>query len=121
MALFDMSGTVLAFKTGTYDVTRAAPGTYNTGGIVVADPSPSVVPVDAMIVPLLGGPQLMRLEEGLRSRDAIEVFTAVALQASAPEQCPDVITYNGRQFQVEVVDDWTAAGNFYHALATRVP
>lgn len=121
MALFDMSGTVLAFATGTYDVARADPGTYDINGLVIDDPSVTVVSVSAMIVPLVGAKKLERLPEGLRSRDAIEVFTAVALQVSAPEQRPDVVTYNGRQYQVDVVDDWTAAGNFYHALATRVP
>lgn len=121
MSLFDMSGTVLAFATGTYDITRADPGTYDVDGLVVDDPTTETVPVPAMIVPLVNAKQLQRLPEGLRSRDAIEVYTAVALQVSAPEQRPDVITYNGRQYQVDVVDDWLAAGNFYHALATRVP
>jgi hypothetical protein len=121
MSLFDLSGTVLAFATGTYDVARADPGTYDVNGLVVDDPTVDTVAVPAMIVPLVGGKQLERLPEGLRSRDAIEVFTAVALQASAPEQRPDVITFNGRAYQVDVVDDWTAAGNFYHSLATRIP
>lgn len=121
MSLFDLSDAVLGFATGTYDVARANPGTYDVNGLVVNDPAPTTVQVQAMIVPLVGSKQLQRLPEGLRSRDAIEVFSVDALQVSAPEQRPDVITYNGRQYQVDVVDDWTAAGNFFHALATRIP
>lgn len=115
-----MTGTLADLATGTYTVTRASgPGTYVEGVYVPTGTAP--VSISAAIVPLLGGPQLLRLPEGKRSIDAIEVFTATALQVEAPDQEPDVISYQGRSWQVDVVDDWSGAGAFYRALATRVP
>ncbi len=120
MALIDMTGTLADFVSDTLTVTRAGgPGTY-VDGVFVPD-STSTISVAALVVPLLGGPQLLRLPEGLRSTDAIEVFSTVGLRVDAPGQRPDVIAYNGHDWQVDVVDDWAGAGNFYHALATKVP
>lgn len=119
MALIDMSGTLADFVSDTLTITRAdGPGTY-VGGIFVPAAT-SEVQVAALVVPLLGGPQLMRLPEGLRSTDAIEVFSVAPLRVDAPGQRPDVIAYNGHTWQVDVVDDWGGAGGFYHALATKV-
>ncbi len=116
-----MTGTLADFVSDTLSVTRAGgPGTYDVGGIFLPA-STSVISVNALVVPLLGGPQLLRLPEGRRSVDAIEVFTPTLLFVDAPAQAPDVITYHGHDWQVDVVDDWAGAGNFYHALATKVP
>lgn len=119
MSLMDLSDVVLDLSDGTYTVTRAGgPGTYTAGVFVPA--SMSTVQVVALITPLLSGPQLLRLPEGLRSMNAIEIFATVELRVDAPGQHPDVITFNGHDWQIDVVDDWLAAGGFYHAVATKV-
>lgn len=119
MPLIDMSGTLADFVSDTLTVTRAdGPGTYVAG--IFTPASTSVVSIPALVVPLLGGPQLLRLPEGMRSTDAIEVFSAAALRVDAPGQRPDTIAYNGHDWQVYVVDDWSGAGAFFHALALKV-
>lgn len=115
-----MSGTLADFVSDTLTVTRAADaGTYTDG--IFVPPTTSTVSIAALVVPVVGGEQLLRLPEGRRSRDAIEVYSASALRVDAPGQKPDVIAYNGHSWEVDVVDDWSGAGNFYHSLATKIP
>lgn len=114
----DLSSTVANFATGTYTVTRAdGPGSHVDG--VFTPASSSTLAVLAAVFPLAGR-ELQRLPEGRRTGDVREMFTTVALRVSAPEQAADLVEVDGASFEVEVVEDWNAAGRFYRSLIRKV-
>ena len=116
----DLSSEVLAFATGTYTVTRGdGPGAYDpTTGYFVAD-STTEVEVVAAVFPVTGR-ELQQLPEGMRSKEVRQVFTTVALRASAPLQQPDVIEIDGEDWLVKVVHDWNASGKFWQSFVAKV-
>lgn len=119
MSVMDLSDVVLALATGTYTVTRASGvGTYVDGVFVPA--STSTVDVVAGVYPLTGR-ELQRLPEGLRTKELRQVFTVDPLLVSAPEQRPDVVSIQGATWQVETVEDWEPAGNFYRNIVSKEP
>lgn len=113
-----MSPEITAFATGTYTVTRAGgPGSYVDGVFVPA--STSSTSVLAMVAPL-DGRELLRLPEGLRSKELKQVFTIAALRVSAAEERPDVVSIDGDSWQVERVERWAELGNFYRSIVSKV-
>lgn len=119
MSVTDLSGLIADFSTGTYAVTRATgPGEYDDRGIFTPD-SDTTINVDACVVPL-GGSQLQRLPEGLRSSELRQVFSAVELRSDAPGQKPDVISIDGHLWQVVRAEPWTA-GTFFCAIVSKQP
>lgn len=113
----DLSSTVASFYTGTYVVTRAdGVGTYVDG--VFTPAADSTLSVSAGVYPLAGR-ELERLAEGLRTRELRQVFTAAALRVSAPEQRPDRVSIDGAMWQVEIVEDWVASGNYYRSIVRK--
>lgn len=129
----NLAGVVESLATGTYTVTRTAPGTYGgglpvgLGGGVGSDDgryrpgATSTFAIRASVQPLAGR-DLLRLPEGLRTRQTIKVYTATALRtADAPDGAgADVIAYQGDSYQIETVEPWAEAGGFYKAIAAKV-
>lgn len=118
MSVSDLSGLIADFATGTYAVTRATPGAY-ADGIFVPDAAPTTLQVEACVCPLSGN-DLLRLPEGLRSKELLDVFTAVELQVDAPGQRPDVIMIEGHAWQVEKSQRWVP-GSFFRATVSKQP
>lgn len=119
MSVMDLSSTVTAFVTGTYSVTRAGVGSY-VDGVFFPDPAPTTVQVSAGAFPL-SGRELLRLPEGLRTKELRQVFTVVELRNNAPGVRPDVISIDGELWQVETVEDYSASGNFFRSVVSKVP
>jgi hypothetical protein len=113
----DLSSTVLAFAS-PLTVTRTAVGSYVDG--VYVPGAESTLVVQAAVFPL-SGEMLKRMPDGLDSSSVREVFTVSALRVSAPAQIPDRVTIDGALWQVETVENWSAAGNFYRSLVRKEP
>jgi hypothetical protein len=109
----DLSDVIADLATGTYSVSRPAARTYNaTTGELTSPGSPTTFSVLGCLQPPTPR-QLQRLPEGRRERAIWALWTATPLRNG------DVITIAGENFEVDGLDDWTAAGNFCKALALK--
>lgn len=117
MSLFDLSDVVDSMATGTYTVTRRA--AEFAGGDAVPTSSETLT-IKALVVPL-SGRELQRLPEGLRSRELKAVYTTTDLRRGADDALPDVVTVDGEDYEVQLVDDWQAPGGFLRAVVARIP
>jgi hypothetical protein len=118
----NLAGVISSLGSGTYSVTRAAPGNFGTveDGRYSAAPT-TTLQVKASIQPV-SEKDLQRLPEGERSINRIVVFTATALQTSqAPDGPPaDIITWNGKQYQIEDSDTWAEMAGYNRYVARKV-
>lgn len=114
MPTMDVSDAIDTLATGTYTVTRSAASTYS-GGRKVAG-STSTLTVTGVMVPLTGR-QLERLPEGQRSGELRAFYTKTSLQTAGEGVAADVISDDGRTWEVEDVDDWSDSGGYCVAIA----
>jgi hypothetical protein len=83
--------------------------------------TPTELTIYAMIQPA-SGRDLLRLPEGLRSGEVIAIWTEteLRLENEAEQLRPDEVGYKGQSYQVESIENWSDAGNYYKALARRI-
>jgi hypothetical protein len=62
------------------------------------------------------------LPEGLRTKELIEIYSLVQVfPASSPNATDaDQIAFGGFMYEVEVTDDKSGAGNYFHAIARKI-
>lgn len=114
----NLSGAIRNLSTGSYPVERSGPTTW-ANGLAVSGPSTSFT-ITAVIHPA-GEKDLRRLPEGERSGDLIVVFTRTHLRtAEAGGGLSDRVTYQGRAYEIEDVENWGEAGDYFKAIARRV-
>lgn len=113
----DLSDVIDELANGSFVVTRKGPTTY-VGGHRQA-PTSSTFEMIALITPA-SGRTLMRLPEGLRTIETLDIYTKTELFTARATGEPDLVTYNGQQYQVQEVDRWQPSGNFFRAIATKV-
>lgn len=113
----DLSDVIESLATGDYTVTRFAATTFTQGRRNA--PASSTFEVRAVVYPV-SGRSLDRLPEGLRSHETIAVVTETELKSLELTKEPDLVTYQGAQYQVAVLERWKPSGNFYRAFCTRV-
>lgn len=85
-------------------------------------PSASVTAgVTASVQPASGHEKLL-LPEGMRSRDAITVFSTSELRPldRSGGKPPSVIQWKGRRYSVEVLNDYYELGRYWEALCSSV-
>lgn len=114
----DLSGVIMALATGTYTVTRRAAGSVSGG--IYAPGSSSTLSVKALVQP--GEPEhLERLPEGTRLDDVKVVFSSSPLytQNEATGAPADLLSIDGKSYEVEAVRDFVATGAFVQAIARR--
>lgn len=109
-----LADAVISLKTGTYTVTRVAASTYDAQGHAVAG-SESTLKITAAIQPT-SGDELERLPEGMRTGETIAIYTKTPLITKSDTNGPDVVTYNGQDYEVVIV--WNR-GTFYKAIGSR--
>lgn len=109
MSLFDLSGVLESFSTGTYTVTRGA-RSYDTNGRLAATSSTFSVSANVQPYP---GDELNRLPEGLRTAKVKAVYTTTELRAN------DSISIGGSAWQVHVVEPWDELGAYFRAVVTK--
>lgn len=121
MSLTDLSGTVARLSGGTtLTVTRRAAPTTDGRGRVVAGAA-STFAIAASVQPV-SGRDLLRLPEGLRTRELVAVFTSGALRTNddATRAPPDTFAWQGATYQVEKLEDWGPVGGYVKAIAAKV-
>lgn len=122
MARLDVGSMIASFKIeGGLPVTRRAAGSY-VKGLYVPGASSSFV-LDPVIVQPAGKKEVARLPEGLRTREAIALHTTVELfTADDPGgRQGDQILYNGKTYEVQAIENWSAIVTYYYCIATKVP
>lgn len=120
MSLADLSGTIARLSGGTtLTVTRRAPGTLNKGRHTAGDATTHVI--SANVQPA-SGRDLLRLPEGLRTRETIAIWTAGDLRTvdESTSLPADVVAYDGASYEVQLVETWTVLGGYRKAIAAKV-
>lgn len=99
-------------------VTRTSPGSYVKG--VHQPGESSTFGIVASVQPA-SGRDLLRLEEGQRTRETITVFTPDDLRTAdeAAGTPADRIEWQGSLYEVQLVENWTP-GRFRKALASKI-
>jgi len=115
MSFAGITSVLGTFQTGTYQVTRRAETTTADGRAQQA--SPSILTVDAVVMPLTGS-DLQRLPEGERGSERRKVITKTPLKDVAE---PDQISIENVMYEVETIESWTGFGDdFYKAIVRKV-
>lgn len=112
----DLSDAVALLSTGSYVVTRRGPSGYSDG--IRVPPDTEALTIVASVQPL-SGQEVRRMAEGKRDREAMAVYTATELRGSGSAFEPDLIAIDGAVFEVDKVERWAAAGNYYRAVVLR--
>lgn len=115
----DLSDVIELLQSGTYVVTRPGTTTMLNGRRVA--PSSTTFDITASAQPA-SGRSIQRLPEGLRSTEAMDVYTTTELRQARPEAGveADRIAIDDGVFEVQTVMRWNKLGNFYKVTATRV-
>lgn len=101
-------------------VERGAAPTVVAGRVVPG--AVANVTIRACVQPVAGR-DLLLLEEGLRTRQAVNVFTPDLILGldDATGAPPDIVQFGGERYQVHAVLDWMRLGGFYKGIALKVP
>lgn len=115
----DLSDVIQLLQSGTYVVTRPDATTLLNGRRV--EPTTTTFEITASAQPA-SGRAIAALPEGLRSTEAMEIYTSAELRQARPEAGveADRIAVDGAVFEVVNVKRWNKLGNFYRATITRL-
>ncbi len=101
----DVAGLIASFATGTYTVTRTAASSLSRGKATAG--TTSTATITASVWPASGN-DLMRLPEGRRTSETLNLMTATQLyvggQGSAYEA--DKVSIGSESWEVSDVDTW---------------
>lgn len=66
--------------------------------------------------------ELRMLPEGMRNQGRVKAYGCDELKTVATSECriPDRFLHRGVEYQIDKVDDWVDAGNYYKFEAVRV-
>ncbi len=101
-------------------VQRSLPGAHDEHGRW-QEQAKEELSIDAVVQPARGQ-ELQRLPEGRRTSETIKVYTTTKLLSAEvdTQNQPDVLVWQGREYQVETIDPWDEYGNYFKALALKV-
>lgn len=114
-----LAGAIARLGGAPLAVTRGTAGTLAAG--VFTAGATTQLTLTAMVQPV-SGRDLLRLPEGLRTRELVAVFTPTALRttdehAGTPA---DRFTWQGRTYEVQLVEEWSHLGGYRRAVAAKV-
>jgi hypothetical protein len=66
------------------------------------------------------GRNLQQLPEADRTTETIEVYARVRFYVADGDRAPDVVRYKGARYRVAVVNDFSAQGRTYFAMAVKI-
>lgn len=124
MPLADMSDCILQCRIPIDLIRRrSAPVTMGRVGETTEE---VICPIAS--VQMSTGDDLLMLPEGMRTEEAITVYTIDKLypgnapDPNDPQQTiyPDRICYSGETYEVKNVENWKAQGNYYKSIAVKV-
>jgi hypothetical protein len=75
-----------------------------------------------MQVQPLGPREVQRMPEGIRHRQLLRVYALAELRTSAPGEAKDGdrFVHQGVTYEVVKVEDWSAQGGYWKAVAAHV-
>lgn len=126
-----LNETIDALATGTYTVTRRLVGTY-TDGVYSGPGASSTFSISAVLSPatglgrVFGGFEMITDESGRKIHDIRVLYTRTELYTPNGTYEADLVTLNGRQYTVYIVEPWdlayyeTSNEKHYKVLLTRV-
>jgi hypothetical protein len=120
MSLSRLAGTVGRLSTpGTLTATRRAAGTTDGRGRAV-EGATSTFPLQGSVQPVTGR-DLLRLPEGLRTRELVAIISATELHTAnaAAGTVADVVAYQGASYEVQSVEDWSLLGGYWRVVAAK--
>jgi hypothetical protein len=114
-----LADTVIRLASGTYTAARQTGGMYANG--IWVPLSFSTFEIVASIQPA-SGEDLVRVPEGVRTRELVTVFTPTELQVkNAPAGTEaDRVAYKGATYEVQTVEKWDESGSYYRAVAAKI-
>lgn len=110
----DLSSVIADFAS-SYTVTRTTDNTIDSSGYAV-EGTTSTLTISAVVQPL-SGRELRRLDDGQRTTERLEVHTTTQLKVQGE---PDKISIDGKSWQVESLENWSALGNFWRAVVRKI-
>lgn len=116
MSLFDLGFAVGMMATHDVLVKRYNASTYDANGRAVARSTAFTVTVRGSVQPIAGA-DLKRVAEGFNVTDLRSVWlTGMTVEV----QNGDELTIGSERFQVEHVNEWSAAGNYARVTAHKL-
>ena len=115
----DAGALIDSFKTGDYVVTQRAKGSHLKGRAVAG--ATSTLTISASVQPA-NGRDLQRLPEERRSVETRVIYTRTELRVGAQDAAfeSDLVAIDGKNWEVQNVQDWPAAVGYFRVLAQMV-
>ncbi len=112
---------IIARSGKPYTITRIAASAYDSHGRAVAGGTSTLAMV-ASVQPVTGR-DLQRMPEGLRTRELVKLYTTTQLRTAdeGAGTVADRFAYRGATWEVQTVEDWADAGNYFKCIAAKVP
>ena len=103
-----------------YEVTRHVSVAMEKGR--KADPITETLIIDAAITPITGQDMKRIGEGGFKVEGSILIITPNQLFTSKSSTCrlADHVHWQGADYQVSIVKDWSIQGGFYECVGTRI-
>jgi hypothetical protein len=116
--ILDVSSVIASLATPCIQVLRRGPGQLVAGYYTPGNPVELTITAHVQ----RGAEAAELLPAGERTTEAIAIYTSDRLYpVSAPDQgVADLVRYAGNTYEVQAVEDWSAIGNFYRAVAVKV-
>lgn len=119
----DLSGPIIGCLGGVDAITvRTYPaGSYSASTGKWTQGTPTDTATDAVVQPSTPK-EIEQLPENERTKEAITVFTDLALKTSDVDTSgeSDVILWGGRQWKVMISEDWNVQAGYARAVCTRI-
>lgn len=113
-------GAIERLANGTYSVSRQVASSYDEHGRLVDAGAVTTLSIPAVVQPL-SGDDLKQLAEGQMPSDRRVIFALEELRTRTPTHDPDIITIDGRAWEIVTVEAWTSLGEtHWKAIAARV-
>lgn len=115
-SICDMSACIAKLSAGTVQRVRHEAGTYNKGRW--SEGAETITTITASVQPVTGK-ELELLPETFRARGTVKIYSTTELFQGSRElgQSPDSIIWNGKRYEVDTVEDWSALGGYWKAFA----
>jgi hypothetical protein len=110
----------LGFATPGLEVVRYGPP-LRDGALRIGNGTEERFSIDGSFQPLKQSEQRL-LPEGTRADGAAKIFTSTKLRTveASESKKADRLWYDGVEYEVVVVDNWSSLGDYYRAVLARV-